>query len=38
MAACVEGKFLPSFLYFMMCSLTIFGSSVGADNKCPASQ
>ena len=27
MAACVEGKFLPSFLCLMTCSLTIFGST-----------
>ena len=39
MAAGIEGKFLSSFLYLLMRSLTIFGSAgISADNLCPASQ
>mgnify|MGYP007094268209 CR=1 FL=1 len=35
----VQEKFLSSSLYFMPCSLTIFGSAgIWADNLCPASQ
>ena len=39
MVAFFEGKFLCSFLYLLMHSLTIFGSAgICADNLCPANQ